>query len=175
MDGILLLGQKSCIWNINFKFIWCQNPYQLQKSLHFRGTKSHISKLFGIWSFLPEKSRPYRYYQHGFTSSSSINLKMKLLIKSKNNPKSRVKMKFFSFLENSISVLLQIGSSSFQASQYSKKLCRLNKSQNSNLFWKIANGSLKLRKKIYLLKFLSNFELMLLVICNLTDIDISIS
>ena len=97
MDGILLLGQKSCIWNINFKFIWCQNPYQLQKSLHFRGTKSHMSKLFGIWSFLPEKSRPYRYYQHGFTSSSSINLKMKLLIKSKNNPKSRVKMKFYIF------------------------------------------------------------------------------
>ena len=54
MDGILLLGQKSYIWNINFKFIWCQNPYQLQKSLHFRGTKSHMSKLFGIWSFLPE-------------------------------------------------------------------------------------------------------------------------
>ena len=97
MDGILLLGQKSCIWDNNFKFIWCQSPYQLQKNLHFRGTKTHMGKLFGIWIFLPEKSRLYRYYQLGFTSSSYINLTIKLLIKPKNSPKSRVKMKFYIF------------------------------------------------------------------------------
>ena len=48
--------------------------------------------------FTPEKSRLYRYYQNknqlGFTSSSYINLTLKLLRKSKNSPKTRVKMKF---------------------------------------------------------------------------------
>ena len=53
---------------------------------HFKGTKTHMGKLFGIYIFLSEKSRLYRYYQNknqiGFTSSSHINLAMKLCIKS---------------------------------------------------------------------------------------------
>ena len=94
MDGILLLRQKSCIWDINFKFIWCENPYQLQKIptwvnfLEFR-------------FFLPGKSRLYRHYQNknqlDFTSLSYIILAMKLLIKSGNSPKSRAKMEFYIF------------------------------------------------------------------------------
>ena len=59
MDGILLLGQKSCIEDINFKFIWCQNPYQLPKLLHFRGTKTHTGKLFGIKIFFYLKSQDH--------------------------------------------------------------------------------------------------------------------
>ena len=94
MDGILLRRQKPCIWDINFKFIWCQIPYQLQKI-------STWANFLEFRFFLPEKSRLYRYYQNknqlGFTSSSYMSLAMNLLIKFGNSPKSRVKMKFYIF------------------------------------------------------------------------------
>ena len=94
MDGILLLRQKSCIWDINFKFIWCQNPYQLQK------IPTWVNFL-GFRFFLPGKSRLYRHYQNknqlDFTSLSYTILAMKLLIKFENSPKSRAKMEFYIF------------------------------------------------------------------------------
>ena len=93
-------GWNTIAW-AKIMHAWCQNSYQLQKIFHFRGTKTDMGKLFGIWDFLPEKSRLYRYYQNknqlGFTSSSYINITMKLLIKSENCPKSKVKMKFYIF------------------------------------------------------------------------------
>ena len=53
---------------------------------HFETTKTHVGIIFGIWFFLSEKTKLYRYYQKknqlGVTSSSYINLTMKLLIKS---------------------------------------------------------------------------------------------
>ena len=62
-----------------------------------RGQKRTWANFLEFGFFLPENSRLYRYYQLGFTSSSYINLTMKLLIKSENSTKSRVKMKFYIF------------------------------------------------------------------------------
>ena len=70
----------------------------LKLCCHFWATKIHIDKIFPIWIFFLKRPS-YRYYyeknQIGPTSSSYINLTMKLLIKSKNTPKNRAKMKFW--------------------------------------------------------------------------------
>ena len=59
---------------------------------HFWATKIHMDKIFPIWIFFLKRPS-YRYYyeknQIGPTSSSYINLTMKLLIKLKNTPKNR--------------------------------------------------------------------------------------
>ena len=100
MDRILFLGRISCIWDINFKFICCQNSYQLQKILHFRETNTLWANFlefgFFTWKFKTIYILPEQKWL-GFTSSSYINLTMKLLIKVENSPKSRVKMKFYIF------------------------------------------------------------------------------
>ena len=44
-----------------------------------------------------------------------------------------------------------------------------------HLYFEIPNGSLKLPKKIDLLKFLGNFELKLLLGCNQIDIEAVVS
>ena len=71
---------------------------------HFKATKTHMErKIFGIWHFFYLKRQSYRCYQEknqvGLTSSSYIYIKMKLWIKSKNNPKNMAKMKFYIFGE----------------------------------------------------------------------------
>ena len=126
----------------------------LKLSRYLRSTKTHMGKLFGIcFFFLSKKTRLYRYYhnrnQLGVISSSYINLSMKLLIKSWSSPKKWQKWNLH-FWESGISVLLQIGSLSFQASLCSKEWCRLTKNQNLNL-WKIPNDGLKLPRKIDLI------------------------
>ena len=75
------------------KFTRCQNPYQLvaksQNFVDISGTqkqKPTRAKFLEVEFFLSEKKRLYRYYQNKnqleVTSSSYINLRMKLLIKS---------------------------------------------------------------------------------------------
>ena len=81
----------------NILGIKIHTSYKISKFCwHFRGTKTRKGKKF--WNlnfFLFEKIRLYRYYQNknqlGVTSSSYINLTMKLLIKSKNSPKKQDK------------------------------------------------------------------------------------
>ena len=116
MNGILLFGEKSYTWDIEFKIYLVLKIHTSCKILskfcqHFRGTKAHMGKLFGISIFLSEKSRIYRHYQNknrfGFTSSSYINPKI-----AQNQGKNEI----LHFMESHISVLLQIGSLSFQAS-----------------------------------------------------------
>ena len=60
-------------------------------------------KVCGKMMFVSIICTSYRYYHENDqvrpTSSSYINLTMKLLIKSKNSPKNRAKMKFCIFRE----------------------------------------------------------------------------
>ena len=93
------------------KLIRCKSPCRLQNLkilLILWGHKNPCGQNFWNWNFfIPEKLRLYRYYQNknqlGFTLSSYINITMKLLIKSENSPKSRVKMKFYIFGKLSLS------------------------------------------------------------------------
>ena len=102
-----------------WKFIRCQSPYQQQnlKTLFTRsGHKNPHGQNFWILSFFYLKSQSYRYYHEknhvGPPSSSYINLKVKLLIKSKNNPKNRGEWNFtffgkqyFSFASDKLFIL----------------------------------------------------------------------
>ena len=122
----------------------CQNPYQLQNLnilSTLRGHKNRHGQNFWNFNFFYLTRQSYRYYQEknqvGPPSihNQYINLTMKLLIKSQNSPKNRAKNKILHFLGSCISVLLQIDSSSFQASQCSKG-CRLTKNQSLIYFGK---------------------------------------
>ena len=68
---------------------------------------------------------------------------MKLLIKSGNSPKSMVKMKFYIFGKQYLSF------ASDRLFIFSVFIVLREKMQNSNLFWKIPNGTLKLPKKLF--------------------------
>ena len=96
----------------------CQNPYQLQNLNILSTLRGHKNR-------------------HGLPSihNQYINLTMKLLIQSQNSPKNTAKNKILHFLGSCISVLLQIDSSSFQASQCSKG-CRLTINQSLIYFGK---------------------------------------
>ena len=89
MDGILLLEQKSCIRDINFRIYWVSKSIPAAKSQNFiniLGAQKPTWTNFLEFDFLFEKTRIYRYYwnknQLMITSCSYINLTMKLLIKS---------------------------------------------------------------------------------------------
>ena len=99
------------------------SPYHqqnLKTLLTLSGYKNSRGQNFWNLIFFHLKRQSYRYYheknQVGPTSSAHLNLTMKLLTISKNSPKNRTKMKFYIFFGSRISVLLQISSSSFQAS-----------------------------------------------------------
>ena len=92
--NIMHLGHSFQIYLLS-KFI------PAAENFTFQGDKYSYGQTFWNLDFLPENSRLYIYYQNknrlGFTSSSCINLTMKLLIKVENSPKSRVKTKFYIF------------------------------------------------------------------------------
>ena len=91
MDGILLVGHQLWIWDIKFEKIRCQNPYQPQNLkilLTFWGCKIPLGQNF--WNLFIFTCKVYmtslcRYHENknqlGVTSSSKINLTIKLLIK----------------------------------------------------------------------------------------------
>ena len=89
MDGILLLGQKSLIWDITFKIYQLSRSIPAAKSQNFvnvsRAQNPTWAKFLEFDFFLPEKIRLCIYHQNknllGVTSLY-INLTMKLLIKS---------------------------------------------------------------------------------------------
>ena len=106
MDGILLLGLKSCIWDIKLKIYCVSKSIPAAKSQNFvdiSGAQKPIwATIFGIWIFLSEEKRLYRYYQNKnqlvVTSSSYINLTMKLLIKSYLLAQKQIKSEILLFL-----------------------------------------------------------------------------
>ena len=83
------LGKNHASELLNSKFIRCQNPYQRQNikilSTFQREKTPTWGKFLKFEFFLSEKIWLYRYYQNKnqfpVTSSSHINLTMKLLIK----------------------------------------------------------------------------------------------
>ena len=85
MDGILLLGQKSWIWDIKFKIYLVSKSIPAAKSQNFVGISGAQNPTWAKNFFL-EKTRLCKYHknknQFEVTSSSYINLTMKLLIKS---------------------------------------------------------------------------------------------
>ena len=90
MDGILLLGQKTCIWDINVKIYWVSKSISAVKSQNFVDIswtqKPTWDKFLEFEFFLTEKTRLHKYYQNKnqlvVTLYSYIHLTMKLLIKS---------------------------------------------------------------------------------------------
>ena len=90
IDGILLLGRKSCIWNVKFKIYWVTKSIPAAKSQNFvdilGAQKLTLAKFLDfVFFFLPEKTRLCRHYENknqlGVTSSSYINLTKKLFLK----------------------------------------------------------------------------------------------
>ena len=72
MDGILLLGRKSCIPDIKFKFIECRNSYQLQnlKILSiFQGRKNSNEQNFENLNF-------FYFKIQGYTDISRIKINL---------------------------------------------------------------------------------------------------
>ena len=147
MGGIILLGRKSCIQNIKFNIYWVSKWIPAEKSQNFvdisgaqKPTWAKFLKLKFDF-FLFEETRLHRYYQNQnqlvVISSSCINLTMKQLIKSYLLAQKQSKSEISLFGgRNSISLLLQIDSSSFQASQCSKQWCRLAENQSLIYFGK---------------------------------------
>ena len=121
MDRILLL---ECIRDIKFKIYWVSKSKPAEKPPNFvdiSGAQKPIwAKFLEFDFFLSEKTRLHRYCQNKnelvVTSSSYINLTMKFLLKSYLLAKKQSKSEILLFLGSSISLLLQIGSSSFQPS-----------------------------------------------------------
>ena len=128
MDGILLLGLKSYIRDIKLKIYCVSKSIPAAKSQNFvdilRAQKPIWAKVLEFDFFLSEEKRLYRYYQDKnqfvVTSSSYISLTMKLLIKSYLLAQKQIKSEILLFFGggggSSISLFLQINSSSFQAS-----------------------------------------------------------
>ena len=51
MDGILLLRQESCIWDMKLKIYWVSKSIAAAKPQnfgHFRGAKTYMGKILGI-------------------------------------------------------------------------------------------------------------------------------
>ena len=114
--------------------------YKISKfSQLFGATKNHVGKIFGIWFFLSEKTRlqilPGKN-QVGPTSYPYTNVTIKFLIKMENSQKKQDKNETLHFLGSRNSLLLEIGSSSFQASYCSMEWCRLTKNQSLIYFRK---------------------------------------
>ena len=104
MTVILFFLQKSGFWNIFFKIYYVSKFIPAAKSENFVDTlRPQKPTWTKFWKSKNLKNQSYRYYhektQVGPTLSLYLNLTMKLLIKSKNSPKNKAKMKFYIFWE----------------------------------------------------------------------------
>ena len=156
MDRIQLLGRKSCIRDIKFKIFWVSKSIPVAKSQNFvdisRAQKPTWAKFLEFESFLSEKTRLHIYYQNKnqlvVTSSSCINLTIKLLIKlyllAPKQDKSKILLfggkQHLTFASDRLFIL-----SGFIVLQ---GMVQVNEKSEFNLFWKINNGILKLPKNL---------------------------
>ena len=147
MDGILLLGQKSCIWDIKFKIYWVSKSIPTAKSQNFLNIsgswKTNMSLIF-----LSEETRLRRYYQRKnqlvVTSSSYIYRTMKLLIKAYLLAKKQGKSKILLFFGNQYLIFASDRLFIFSTFIVLQVMMKVNWESEFNLFWKINDGSLKL-------------------------------